>query len=86
MKHGKHHGKSEHTYSGEMKGFHGSPMESHESHGGKEGVPRELTVGSGPGRAAMGIKPSMSGSQFEGGEKTSGKAKGLKITNQGGEL
>ena len=62
----------------EMKGYHGSPKESHEIHGGKVDAPRELEVGAGPGKAAMGIKPSMSRSQFEGGEKTSGKAKGLK--------
>lgn len=62
----------------EMKGYHGSPKESHETHGGKVMVPPELEVGAGPGKAAMGIKAYMGRSQFEGGEKTSGKAKGLK--------
>lgn len=78
----KHHGRSENHYGEKMKGFHGSPLESHETHGGKVGVPRELTIASAPGKAAMKIKPEMSGSQFEGGEKTSGKAKGLKKYNQ----
>lgn len=62
-----------------MKGYHGSPKETHKIHGGKESVGRELMVGAGPGKASMKIKPMMSGSQFEGGEKTSGKAPGLKI-------
>lgn len=65
-----------------FKGYHGSPHESHAIHGGKGGVSRELEVGAGPGRAATGIKPNMSKSQFEGGSKTSGKAKGLKSYNE----
>jgi len=59
-------------------GYHGSPKETHKIHGGKAMVPKELTATSMPGKAAMRIKPQMSGSQFEGGEKTSGKAKGLR--------
>lgn len=65
-----------------MKGYHGSPKETHKVHGGKVMGPKELTVGSGPGKAANRVKPAMSGSQFEGGSKTSGKAKGMKVYSE----
>jgi hypothetical protein len=77
MKHHKFHGKSEHVH-GEIEGYHGSPHESHETHGGKVGVPHELMVGAGPGRASERVRPHMGTSAFEGGSKTSGKSKGMK--------
>lgn len=61
-----------------MKGYHGSPKETHKIHGGKEAGTRELMVGAGPGKPAMRMKTTDSDNKFEGGEKTSGKAKGLK--------
>jgi hypothetical protein len=47
--------------------MHGSPKETGMIHGGKVAVPRELSVTSMPGKAAMGIKPEMAKSQTEGG-------------------
>lgn len=61
-----------------MKGYHGSPKETHKIHGGKESGTHELMVGSGPGKSAMSVKTMNSANKFEGGEKTSGMAKGLK--------
>lgn len=51
----------------EHKGFHGSPKETHKSHGGEVAGTRELTIGGGPGEAAMRIKPKEAKSNFEGG-------------------
>lgn len=52
-------------------GFHGSPKESHYLGSGEhfEHKHGELTVGSTPGKMAMGIKPHLAGLPFEGGTK-----------------
>lgn len=82
MKHHGFEGKSEHHHREIDVMGHGSPKATHEIHGGKVGVPRELEVGAGPGRASDRIKPEMSKGQFEGGAKTSGKAKGMKVYSE----
>lgn len=57
--------------------MHGSPKETHKTHGGKVKGAGELRVGAG-GTNPFNVKPTMSGSQFEGGSKTSGNVKGMK--------
>lgn len=60
--------------------FHGSKKETGEIHGGKEKGAGQLGCGD-PGKAAMRVKPRMSGLPFEGGEN-SYKPKGMKSYNQ----
>lgn len=47
------------------KGFHGSKKESHETHGGKEATPAEITVGAFPGKTAHRVKPKEVTEAFE---------------------
>lgn len=49
------------------KGYHGSPKETHKTHGGKVAGAYELGVGSHPGPTATRVKPVMGKMQFEGG-------------------
>lgn len=60
--------------------YHGSKHESGEIHGGKIKGAGELGCGD-PGKAAMRVKPRMSGLPFEGGAN-SFKPKGMKKYNQ----
>lgn len=83
MKKHKSHGGSEHHYNEEIDVMgHGSPKATHEIHGGKGSVPRELMVGAGSGMQEGGRKAEMAKSQFEGGSKTSGKVKGMKTYSE----
>lgn len=56
--------------------YHGSKKESGQIHGGKVSGAGELGAGN-PGKAAMKVKPHMSGLPFEGGAN-SFKPKGMK--------
>lgn len=62
-------GKKEPGLMHEMKGYHGSPKETHKVHGGKMAGTRELGIGAHPGKFAMKIKPGLAGLPFEGGSK-----------------
>lgn len=77
----KHGCDSEHDYSDHKFSMgHGSPKATHQTHGGKAGVPSELRVGASPHgeREGKGKTNSKRGSDFEGGAATSGKARGMK--------
>lgn len=52
---------------GSQKGYHGSPKETHKTHGGEYAGTKELGVGEGPGKTAMRVKPHLAGLPFEGG-------------------
>jgi hypothetical protein len=65
---------------GKQANYHGSSKETGRIHGGEHAGAGELGCGD-PGRAAMKVKPRMSGLPFEGGEN-SYKPKGMKTYNQ----
>jgi hypothetical protein len=75
---------SSHSYERETKhpgGMHGSPKETAEFHGGKESGAGELTIGMGPGNAAMRTK-----SEGDPGVEKAAKPKGnVKPFNKGKE-
>lgn len=63
----------------EQRGYHGSPKETHKTHGGKVAGTKELSIGSMPGggKTGMGVRPKEAKSSIE---KNSGKSapKGMK--------
>lgn len=66
-----HHGKA-HKGRATKTDFHGSPREDGEIHGGRVAGAGELGCGD-PGKAAMRVKPRMSGLPFEGAKNYSPK-------------